>query len=89
MIVKKGYTNIKRTFKSRLRDLSEVVKIIREKLENQLHKIHFQHTLDKNGNIKAILNISWFYYLKYGINKHALSLMVSHTKRVNAMIVLS
>lgn len=82
-----------------LEDLPEVVKIIHEKLEDQLCKIHFQHTLDKNGNIKATLNISLFCYSTLNINlfcysRHeisepALGLMASHAERVNVTIILS
>ena len=67
-----GHANIKRALKSTLGDLPEVVKIIWEKLEDQLRKIHLQHTSDKNGNIKATLNIGLFRYLRHEISEYAL-----------------
>ncbi len=60
-----GSANFKRTLESLLRDLLKVVKVIREKIEDQLRKIHLQHSSDKNGNIKASLDIGIFCYLKY------------------------
>ena len=55
-----GHANIKHTLESMLGDLPKVVKIIRKKIEDQLCKIHLQYTSEKNGNIKATLNIGMF-----------------------------
>lgn len=72
-----------------LDDLPEMIKVIREKIKDQLCKIHLQHFSEKNGNIKAILNISLFWYLKYKISEYTLNLMANHAERVNAIMVLS
>ena len=60
-----GYTNIKHALESTLGDLTEVVRVIREKVQDQLRKIRLQHSSDKNGNIRASLNIGIFCYLRY------------------------
>lgn len=52
-----GHANIKRALERTLGDLPEVVRLIREKIEDQLRKIRLQHSSDKNGNIRASLNI--------------------------------
>lgn len=44
---KGGHANIKRALESTLGDLPEVVRIIREKIEDQLRKICLQHASDK------------------------------------------
>ena len=84
-----GYANIKHALESTLRDLSEVVKVIRGKIEDQLCKIHLQHTSEKNENIKAMLNIGIFWYFRHEVSKCALDLMATHVVRVNATTVLS
>ena len=69
-------------------DLPEVVRVIREKIEDQLCKIRLQHSSDKNGNIRASLNIGIFCYLRHEISKYALDLIATHAKGVNATTVL-
>lgn len=64
-----GHANIKKALESTLGDLPEVVAAIKEKVEDQLRKIHFQHTQDKNGNIKASLNTGLFRYLRHEITE--------------------
>ena len=85
----RGHANIKHALESTLGDLPKVVKVIREKIEDQLCKIHFQHTSVKNGNIKAMLNFGMFWYFRHEISKCALDLMATHIIRVNATIVLT
>lgn len=63
-------------------------KVIREKIEDQLRKIHLQHASEKNGNIKATLNIGLFRYLRHEISEYALDLMATHAAGVNATTVL-
>lgn len=83
-----GHANIKRALESTLGDLPEVVKVIREKIKDQLRKVHLQHAYDKNGNIKATLNIGMFRYLRHEISEYALDLMASHVVGVTALSVL-
>lgn len=83
-----GHANIKRALESTLGDLPEVVAAIKENVEDQLRKIHLQHTQDKNGNIKASLNIGMFRYLRHEISEYALDLMATHALGVNADSVL-
>ncbi len=71
-----------------MEDLLEVVRIIREKIEDQLRKIRLQHSSDKNGNIRASLNIGIFRYFRHEISKYALYLIATHVKDVNATTVL-
>lgn len=73
---------------STLGDLPEVVAAIKEKVENQLRKIYLQHTQDKNGNIKASLNVGMFRFLKHEISEYSLDLMATHALGVNANSVL-
>lgn len=47
-ITKEGHPNIKKVLKSTLSNLPKVETEIKEKVEDQLRKIHFQHTQDKN-----------------------------------------
>ena len=65
-----------------------MVRVIREKIEDQLRKICPQNSSDKNGNIRASLNIGIFCYLRHEISEYALDLIVTHTKSVNATTVL-
>ena len=83
-----GHSNIKRALESTLGDLPEVVRVIREKIEDQLRKIRLQHSSDKNGNIRAFLNIGIFRYLRHEISEYALELIATHAKGVNATTVL-
>lgn len=83
-----GHANIKRTLESTLGDLPEVVAAIKEEVEDQLRKIHLQHTHDKNRNIKASLNGEIFCYLRHEISEYALELMAIHALGVNATSVL-
>ncbi len=83
-----GYANVKRALESTLGDLPEVVRVIREKIEDQLCKIRLQHSSDKNGNIRASLNICIFCYLKHEISEYALGLIATHAKGVNTTTVL-
>ena len=83
-----GHANIKRALESTLGDLPEVVRVIREKIEDQLRKIRLQHSSDKNGNIRASLNIGIFCYLRHEISEYALDLIATHAKSVNATTVL-
>ena len=69
-------------------DLPERVRIIREKIEDQLRKIRLQYSSDKNGNIRASLNIGIFRYLRHEISEYALDLIATHAKDVNATTVL-
>ncbi len=62
---KRENSNIKHALESTLEDLPEVVRVIREKIEDQLRKICLQHSSDKNGNIRASLNIDIFRYLRH------------------------
>ncbi len=57
--------NIKRAIESTLGDLLEVVKVIREKIENQLYMIPLQYSSEKDRKIKAMLNISIFNYFYF------------------------
>lgn len=84
----RGHANIKRALESTLGNLPEMVKIIREKLEDQLRKIHLQHTSNKNGNIKTTFNIGLFRYLRHKISENAWGLMANHARRVNATTIL-
>ncbi len=86
--VEGGNANIKRVLESTLRDLPEVVRVIREKIEDQLRKIRLQHSSKKNGNIRASLNIGIFCYLRYKISEYASGLIATHAKDVNATTVL-
>ena len=65
-----------------------MVRVIREKIEDQLRKIRLQHSSDKNGNIRASLNIGIFCYLRHEISEYALDLIATHAKGVNATTVL-
>ena len=78
------HANIKLPLESTLRDLPEVVRIIREKTEDPLRKILLQHSSDKNGNIRASLNLGIFCYLRHEISEYTLDLIATHTKGVNA-----
>lgn len=51
--------------------------------------MHLQHAYDKNGNIKATLNIGMFCYLRYKINKYALDLIASNIVGVTVFSILS
>lgn len=73
---------------STLGDFPEVVAAIKEKVENQLGKIYLQHTQDKNGNIKASLNVGIFRFLRHEIIEYALGLMATHALGVDANSVL-
>lgn len=46
-----GYANIRRALETNLRDLPKVVRVIREKIEDQLYKICLEYFSDKNHNI--------------------------------------
>ena len=65
-----------------------MVKVTREKIKDQLRKMHLQHAYDKNGNIKATLNIGMFRYLRHEISEYALDLMASHVVGITALSVL-
>lgn len=65
-----------------------MVKVIREKIEDQLRKIHLQHASEKNGNIKATLNTGTFRYLRHEIRECALDLVATHAVGVNFTTVL-
>ncbi len=82
------YGNIKRSFDNTLGDLPEVVKVIREKIEDQLRKIRLQYSSDKNDNIRASLNIGIFRYLRHEISEYSFDLIATHAKCVNATTVL-
>ncbi len=82
------YANMKHALESTLGDLPEVVRVIREKIEDQLRIIRLQHSSDKNGNIRASLNIGIFRYLRNEISEYALDLIDTHAKSVNATTVL-
>ena len=69
-------------------DVSEVVKVIREKIEDQLRKIHLWYSSEKNKNIKATFNIGFFRYFRHEISEHALELRATHVEGVNATTVL-
>ena len=84
----RDHAKIKHVLESTLRDLPKVVKVIREKIEDQLYKICLQHSFEKNGNIKAMLNIGIFWYLKHEISKCALDLITTNAVEVNATILL-
>ncbi len=85
----KGHANIKRAIESTLGDLPEVMRVIREKIEDQLRKICLEHSSDKNGNIRTSLNIGIFCYLRHKICQYALDLIATNAKDVNATTVLS
>ncbi len=82
------HANNKYALESTLGDLPEVLRVIREKIEDQLRKIRLQHSSDKNGNIRASLNIGIFRYLRHEISEYALDLIATHVKDVNATTVL-
>ncbi len=65
-----------------------MVRVIREKIEDQLRKICLQHSSNKNGNIRASLNIGIFRYFKNEISEYALDLIATYAKGVNATTVL-
>lgn len=87
-IAEEGHANIKRGLESTLGDLPEVGRVIREKIEDQLCKICLQHFSDKNGNIRASLNIGIFRYLRHKISEYALDLIATYAKSVNATTIL-
>ena len=78
----------KRALESTLGDLPEVVKAIKQKIEDQLRKIRLQHASNKNGNIRVSLNIGMFRYLRHEISEYTLDLIVTHAKGDNATTVL-
>ncbi len=84
----KRHANIKLALENTLEDLQEVMRVIREKIEDQLCKIRLQHSSDKNGNIRASLNIGIFLYLRHKIGEYVLDLIATHAKGVNATTVL-
>lgn len=86
--IKKRYKNIKHAFKSTLEDLSEVIRVIRKRIEDQLWKIRLQHFIDKNGNIKVSLNIGIFCYFRHEISEYTLDLITNYAKAVNVTTVL-
>ena len=65
------------------------MKVIKEKIEDQLRKIWLQHASDRNGNIRASLNIGMFRYLRHEISEYALDLIATHAKGVNATPILA
>ncbi len=65
-----------------------MVRVIREKIEDQLRKIRLQHSSDKNDIIRDSLNISIFRFLRHEISEYALNLIATHAKGVNATTVL-
>lgn len=83
-----GHANIKKALESTLGDLPEVMAAIKEKVEDQLPKIHLQHTQDKNGNIQASLNTELFRYLRHEISEHALEIMAAHMSGVDVSSLL-
>lgn len=83
-----GHANIKKALECTLGNLPEVVAAIKEKVEDQLRKIHLQHTQDKNGNIKASLNTGLFCYLRHEISEYVLEIMAAHMSGVDASSVL-
>ncbi len=83
-----GKANIKLALESSSGDLPEVVRVIREKIEHQLRKIHLLHSSDKNGNIRASLNIGIFCYRRYEMKEYTLDLIATHAKSVNVTTVL-
>ena len=83
-----GYANIKLALESTLRNLPKVVRVIREKIEDQLYKIRLPHCSDMNGNIRASLNIGIFRYLRHEISEYSLDLIATYAKGVNATTVL-
>ena len=62
MIAEKSHANLKKVLETTIDDLSKLVVIIKEMVENQLQKIHLQYIEDKNGNIKPVLNI-WLFII--------------------------
>ncbi len=80
--------NMKPALKSILRDLLEVVKVIRKMIEDWLCKICLQHSSYKNGNIWASLNIGIFCYLKHKSSKYELDLITTYAKFVDVTRVL-
>ena len=82
-----GNANIKHALESTLGDLLEVVRVIREKIENELYKICLQNSSDKKINIRAFLNIGIFCCLRNWIGEYALDLIATHAKYVNFTIV--
>ncbi len=83
-----GNANIKKALESTLGDLPEMVRIIKEKIEDQLRKICLQRSSDKNGNIKASLNKGIYRYPRNEINEFALDLIATYARDVNATTVL-
>ncbi len=71
-----------------MRDLLEVMRVIREKIADQLRKIRLHHSSDKNGNIKASLNIGIFCYLGNETSEYGFDLIATNAKGVNATKVL-
>lgn len=65
-----------------------MVKVIWKKIKDQLYKVYLQHVYNKNGNIKAILNIIMFCYLRHEISEYALDLIASHIVDIIAFLVL-
>ncbi len=65
-----------------------MVRVIKEKIEDQLRKICLQHSSDKNGNIGAFLNIGIFRSLRHEISEYALDFISTHAKSFNATTVL-
>ena len=86
--MEEAHANIQHALESILGDLSEVIKVIRKKIEDQLSKINLQYASEKNGNIKAMLNIGMFWYLRHEVSECALDLMAIHVVRVNATTVV-
>lgn len=64
-ISKGGHFNIKRVLNTPLGDLSSVVAIISEQIEDQLHKLTIKHSSDKAGRIEQGLNIVIFRYFRH------------------------
>lgn len=62
---------------------------IKEKIEDQLGKIHLQHIKNKNRSIKVFLNIELFQYLCYEMSEYALKLMTAHMSNFNINSILS
>lgn len=50
--------------------------------------MHFQHTYDKNGNIKAIFNTGMFYYLWHEISKYTLDSIAIYIVDITIHLVL-
>lgn len=75
---KKRHANIKGIFNTPLGDLPSVVRVVKERIKDQLHKLTIKHSSDKASWIEQRFNIGIFCYIRHKVSKYALKLMSSH-----------